>query len=179
VAVNPIRVTLLGEIDSIMDEDQVALSLRKDVAADDATFEPPNPGRASAPRPSITEIRPLDQSPTERAQGARLYEVTVRGWILRYRVEDEARATLLERARRGGSAAKAHVRESIRARIPGRVTRIWVEAGQEVAAGERLLALEAMKMENEVRAPRAGTVVSIHVEPGQPVELNMELVTLD
>ena len=101
------------------------------------------------------------------------------GWILRYRVEDEARASLLERARRGGAAAKAHVREQVRARIPGRVTRVWVEPGQQVGAGERLLAIEAMKMENEVRAPRAGTIVTIHVEPGQPVELNSELVTLD
>ena len=48
-----------------------------------------------------------------------------------------------------------------------------------VQAGERLLAIEAMKMENEVRAPRAGTVVSIRVQVGQPVELGSELLALD
>jgi pyruvate carboxylase subunit B len=160
----PVRVTLLSDIDLVMPAAETGdeeLSLRKD---DPATGP---------------EIRAIDTPTGERAAGQRLYEVTVNVWNLRYRVEDEERAALLERARRGGAAAKTHVREHVRARIPGRVTRVWVEPGQHVAAGEHLLALEAMKMENEVRAPRAGTVVAVHVQPGQPVELNSELVTLD
>ena len=48
----------------------------------------------------------------------------------------------------------------VKAQIPGRVVRLWVEEGDTVEAGQRLLAIEAMKMENEVRAPRAGTVES-------------------
>jgi biotin carboxyl carrier protein len=158
--VRPIRITLLGDVDTVIaaaETNDSTVSLRKD----------------------DLEIRALDPSAADVAAGQRLYEVTVDGWVLRYRVEDEARAALLERARRGGAAAKTHVREHVKARIPGRVTRVWVEPGQQVAGGERLLALEAMKMENEVRAPRSGTVVAIHVEPGQPVELNSELVTLD
>src|SRR4051812_31427180 len=175
-----IRITLLGETDSVIEDGDTALSLRKDAPEPGATSHPEAADPATPqPRHRAIEIRRLDALSTEQAQGVSLYEVTVDGWLLRYRVEDEARVSLLERARRGSSAAKAHVRESVRARIPGRVTRIWVEAGQQVAAGERLLALEAMKMENEVRAPRAGTVTAVHVQPGQPVELNTELVTLD
>ena len=155
-----VRITLLDEVETVMQTDDTAVSLRKDLWSE-------------------MDIRALEASASERAAGQRLCEVTVDGWILRFRVEDEARASLLERAHRGGAAAKTHVREQVRARIPGRVTRIWVKPGQQVTAGERLLALEAMKMENEVRAPRAGTVVTIHIEPGQPVELNSELVTLD
>jgi oxaloacetate decarboxylase alpha subunit len=125
------------------------------------------------------EVRSLTPTAEERAAGQARYEVTIDGWVLEVRVEQAARAALLERARRGAAATRAHVREVGRARIPGRVVRLWVEPGQVVAAGERLLAVEAMKMENEVRAPRAGTVVSIAVAVGQPVELGSELVTLD
>ena len=46
--------------------------------------------------------------------------------------------------------------------------RLWVAEGDTVEAGQRLLAIEAMKMENEVRAPHAGTVESIAVEPPPP-----------
>ena len=47
-----------------------------------------------------------------------------------------------------------------------------------VEAGQRLLAIEAMKMENEVRAARAGTVESVAVAVGQTVELGAELVVI-
>ena len=125
------------------------------------------------------EVRSLAPTAEERAAGQARYEVTIDGWVFEVRVEQAARAALRERARRGAAATRAHVREVVRARIPGRVVRLWVESGQAVVAGERLLAVEAMKMENEVRAPRAGTVVSIAVGVGQPVELGSELVILD
>jgi biotin carboxyl carrier protein len=55
------------------------------------------------------------------------------------------------------------------------VVRVWVEVGQEVAVGDRLLSVEAMKMENEVRSPVAGTVQAISVAVGDRVELHAEL----
>ena len=55
----------------------------------------------------------------------------------------------------------------IKAQIPGRVVRLWVADGDTVEAGQRLLAIEAMKMENEVRAPRAGTDRGDPVAPGK------------
>ena len=57
----------------------------------------------------------------------------------------------------------------IKAPIPGIVTRVMVEEGQSVAMGEPLLILEAMKMENEIRAPKAGFVKSLPVSEGHPV----------
>ena len=51
-------------------------------------------------------------------------------------------------------------------------------AGDEVEAGQRLLAVEAMKMENELRAPRAGRVEEVRVEAGRTVERNDPLVSL-
>jgi biotin carboxyl carrier protein len=54
--------------------------------------------------------------------------------------------------------------------MPGKVVRVLVEKGQEVKAGASLVVVEAMKMENELRAPRAGRVVELPVREGQAVE---------
>ena len=124
------------------------------------------------------EVRPLRPSASERAAGQARYEVTVDGWVFQVRVEPALQADLRDRAGRAASAAHPHVRQIVRAQIPGRVVRVWVAVGQEVEAGERLLAVEAMKMENEVRAPHGGTVESIVATLGATVELGDELVTI-
>ena len=64
----------------------------------------------------------------------------------------------------------------LRAPMPGLVVRILVEAGQEVAAGVGLVVLEAMKMENELKAPADGTVGAVRAQPGQAVEKGQVLV---
>lgn len=58
----------------------------------------------------------------------------------------------------------------ILAPIPGLVTQVLKSVGDEVTEGDALLIMEAMKMENELKAPVSGTVQSIHVQPGQSVE---------
>jgi biotin carboxyl carrier protein len=58
------------------------------------------------------------------------------------------------------------------------VGRVLVEAGQEVAAGAGIVVLEAMKMENELKAPAAGVVGTIRVGAGEPVEKGQVLVEL-
>ena len=60
--------------------------------------------------------------------------------------------------------------------MPGKVTRVLVEEGQEVEDGEAVCVLEAMKMENELRADRDGVVEAIHVSPGDDVEKDQVLV---
>ena len=55
---------------------------------------------------------------------------------------------------------------------------VAVAAGDAVEAGQRLLSVEAMKMENELRAPRAGTVERIAVAAGQTVELGDTLIVI-
>ena len=62
--------------------------------------------------------------------------------------------------------------------IPGRVVSVRVQDGESVEAGQRLLSVEAMKMENEIRAQRAGRVERVAVEPGQRVERGDELAVL-
>jgi biotin carboxyl carrier protein len=66
----------------------------------------------------------------------------------------------------------------VKAPIPGMVTRVLVAQGDVVAAGQPLLLLEAMKMENEIRAARAGAIEALHVAAGQGVRLGDVLVEI-
>jgi biotin carboxyl carrier protein len=54
--------------------------------------------------------------------------------------------------------------------MPGRVVEVRVAEGQEIRAGEPLLVLEAMKMQNEIQAERDGTVRKLHVAAGDAVD---------
>lgn len=63
--------------------------------------------------------------------------------------------------------------------MPGNILDIKVSAGQSVAAGDVLIILEAMKMENEIVAPQAGTVSSIHVNKGDAVDTGALLVSMN
>jgi biotin carboxyl carrier protein len=60
--------------------------------------------------------------------------------------------------------------------MPGLVVRVLVEAGQEVEAGTGLVVLEAMKMENELKAPAGGTVSTVRSQAGEAVEKGQVLV---
>ena len=111
--------------------------------------------------------------------GRRPVEVVVDGWRFELLVEDESRAALRERASRDRTAAGAAGGPlEIRAIIPGRVVAVAVNPGDTVEAGQTLLAVEAMKMQNELRAPRAGTVTRVPAGAGATVEVGDVLVVL-
>ncbi len=76
----------------------------------------------------------------------------------------------------GASAARGPA--TVRAPMPGLVVRVLVEAEQEVSAGAGIVVLEAMKMENELKAPAAGVVRAVRVAAGEPVEKGQVLVEL-
>jgi len=63
--------------------------------------------------------------------------------------------------------------------MPGLIVRVSVAVGDEVTAGQAVVAIEAMKMENELRASAAGRVTAVAVEPGTPVEKGMILIELE
>jgi biotin carboxyl carrier protein len=81
-------------------------------------------------------------------------------------------AALAQRPR--GTAGPATVRSP----IPGRVVKLLVRPGDRVAAGQATVVLEAMKMENELRAPRAGTVQEIRCAEGAAVEAGQDIVLI-
>jgi pyruvate carboxylase subunit B len=68
---------------------------------------------------------------------------------------------------------------ALKAPMPGLVVRVQVESGAHVAAGAGVVVLEAMKMENELRAAVAATVRAVRVRPGEAVEKGQVLVEFD
>lgn len=77
-----------------------------------------------------------------------------------------------------GAGKAAAVGAVIKAPMPGLVVRIPVTVGETVAAGAGLLVLEAMKMENEIKAVGPGVVTMVRVAPGQAVEKGQILIEL-
>ncbi len=65
--------------------------------------------------------------------------------------------------------AEAEGRQQVVAPMPGKVVRVLVKEGDVVEAGQGLLVMEAMKMQNEIRSPKGGTVERVLVEEGQAV----------
>jgi biotin carboxyl carrier protein len=108
----------------------------------------------------------IDEVATEVSVVARgdAFAVQIGGRTDRFRLLDE-RAMRAHRKSAGDQGDR-----EVRAAMPGKVVTVLVEVGTKVERGQGLLVIEAMKMENEVSAPRAGTVQEIRVKPGQAVE---------
>jgi biotin carboxyl carrier protein len=82
------------------------------------------------------------------------------------------------RGRRHG-ALEAEGRQQILAPMPGKIVRVLVQAGEKVEAGQGLLVVEAMKMQNEIRSPKSGTVERLLAKEGQPVNAGEVLAWID
>jgi biotin carboxyl carrier protein len=140
--------------------------------------------------PSHAELSDIEGSPVRMVKiGTHVYRVVAqkragRGrytlWVDGYRFEVEA---LDERTRaiRDMSAATAAPSgpAPVRAPMPGLIVRINVKVGDVVEAGQGVVVMEAMKMENELRATAAGRVKSVEVVPGAAVEKGAVLVALE
>jgi glutaconyl-CoA decarboxylase len=94
--------------------------------------------------------------------------------VLAAEVADARRAKIAAPARAGNDATPVTVRSP----IPGRVVKLLVKADDAVKAGQTIIVLEAMKMENELLAPRAGRVTAIRCAEGTNVEAGYDLVTI-
>ena len=85
------------------------------------------------------------------------------------------------RGRRRGAPAEAGRAglQPVVAPMPGRVVRVLVNPGDHVAARQGVVVVEAMKMENELRSPKGGTVREVSVTPGTSVEAGRVLVVIE
>jgi biotin carboxyl carrier protein len=177
------------------------MTARWRVAPSRASAQPGDPVRdldpadAAAPRiepleAGVVMVRPTDGGeggasarvlvgpPRSAADGSRLVEIVVDGWRFELVVEDADRAELRRRATKPRDAGPSSGPLEIRAIIPGRVAAVRVTAGEAVETGQALLVVEAMKMQNELRAPRAGVVERVAVGEGATIEHGDLLVVL-
>lgn len=108
-------------------------------------------------------------------QGDDNWQVLMRGRLYPATVEDEREKRL--RAAAGGGVAETG-EFHLRAPMPGLVVSIPVTEGQAVKRGHVILILESMKMQNELKSPRDGTIGRIRVRPGESVEQRQTLLSV-
>jgi biotin carboxyl carrier protein len=104
------------------------------------------------------------------------WQVLLRGMLYAVRVEDEREKRL--RAAGGAHGPGGSGEFNLKAPMPGLVVAVPVAEGQAVRKGDNLIILESMKMQNELKSPREGTVARVKVKPGDGVEQNQILVTI-
>lgn len=109
-------------------------------------------------------------------EGRGRWQIHLDGQRFEAEVVDERTRAIREMT---GAGAAPPGPKPVRAPMPGLVVRVEVEPGQEVRAGQGVVIIEAMKMENELKAEAAGVVARILVEKGQAVEKGAVLVEFD
>jgi biotin carboxyl carrier protein len=161
-------VTVEGrEVEVQVDGDQVTVAGRPHVAA-----------LSAAPGTPVRQLV-LDgkaESVAVEGTGSGRWSVTRAGERWDLEVVDE-RTRHIRGLTGGGNQARGPA--ALKAPMPGMVVRVHVEAGAVVAAGSGMVVLEAMKMENELRAASGGTVRRVRVTPGEAVEKGQVLVEFD
>ncbi len=134
----------------------------------------------------------LVEGRVEARIGARSYDIEAReiedGFYLLFlgdrvrevRVDDRIKIIDPKRLRSGqNSGGHHHGVAQIVAQMPGKVVRVHVEAGAAVEKGAGVIVVEAMKMQNEMKSPRAGVLVSVNVKPGDTVNAGDVLAVLE
>ena len=119
-----------------------------------------------------------EASAAAAASGIIRREIVIDGWRVEVDGESAARAAWRARARRGREEAGRSGPTEVHAIIPGVVVGVSVAPGDAVVAGQQLLVVEAMKMQNELRAPREGTIERVAVGAGATIEVGDLLLVL-
>ena len=112
----------------------------------------------------------------ERNEEAKTFTLKVNGALITLEAKNDFDLLLDKMGMANLSGSKA---SKLKAPMPGKVLEVMVEVGQEVAKGEGLLILEAMKMENVLKAEDGGVVKSVNVSVGEAVEKNNVLIEFE
>jgi biotin carboxyl carrier protein len=115
----------------------------------------------------------LEVSGESESKGA--YNVLVRGQVVKLDVLDE------RKVRMGITSSEFSVEgpQTVTAPMPGKIVELFVKPGDEVEDDAPLVIMEAMKMENELKSPKAGRVSAVYVEKGAAVEAGAKLVSVE
>jgi biotin carboxyl carrier protein len=101
--------------------------------------------------------------------------VSSRAGVTRLALEDAARRMM----RSARKSKQVSGRVEMRAMMPGRVVSVLVQAGDQVEENQGVVVVEAMKMENELKSPKAGKVIEVKAVAGQTVEKGELLVVIE
>ena len=112
----------------------------------------------------------------EISQGEGVWEVSIEGRT--YSVEVEGTKTSTKRKKRVARSTGASGSGIISSAIPGKIVAIMTAEGENVEEGSVVIILEAMKMQNEIKAGIGGRVRKIMCKPGERVEANMPLMEI-
>ncbi|HZD58017.1 MAG TPA: biotin/lipoyl-containing protein [Anaerolineales bacterium] len=104
------------------------------------------------------------------------WQVLLRGTLYQLHVEDERERRL--RASLGAGLAE-YGEFHLKSPMPGMIVAVSAEEGQKVSKGDVLVILESMKMQNELKSPRAGTISRVRVRPGDNVEQRETLLSIE
>ena len=122
-----------------------------------------------------------------------LFQIFIGDAVYRVTVSDASAGTLAVRLRgrdyivrlidrkhrRPGVESRGEGRQSLLAPMPGKVVRILCAAGRDVSTGQGVIVVEAMKMQNEIKAANAGKVIEIRVVVGETVEAGQVLAVIE
>lgn len=145
-----------------------------------------NRGNADAfePAPTLEDAAPTAKAPAKAQTGEDVYTVTVGGQSYVVQVAEGGDISSVTPAAPAASAAPAApavsggAGESVAAPLAGNIFKVNVAVGEHVQQGDVIIILEAMKMETEVRAARAGVVASVSVKEGDSVAVGDTLLTI-
>lgn len=138
---------------------------------------------AFEPAPTAESAAPVSAAPAPVSGGIESYSVKVDGQVYDVEVGPQGKLTSVAPSAKPAQAAQAAPvaasdAEAVPAPLAGNIFKVNVQAGAEVAEGDVLLILEAMKMETEVRAARGGIVQELNVKEGDAVTVGAPLLSL-
>ena len=105
-----------------------------------------------------------------------VWEVTLEG--RKFSVETDEEKQQIRRTREKGSGSKLGASGTISSAIPGKIVSILVSVGDAVSAGDVVIVLEAMKMQNEIKASVDGVISEIKCNAGERGEANVPLLEI-
>ena len=108
-------------------------------------------------------VSPLDEASLRVLIGSRVFTTKI--------IDRKHRRSSVDHAIEG--------RQNLVAPMPGRVVRVMLQAGDEVALGQGVIVVEAMKMQNEIKSPKSGRVVEVRVAEGATVNANQVLAVVE
>jgi biotin carboxyl carrier protein len=125
-------------------------------------------------------IEPLAPGSYSVLIGGRSYHVVAAGGMIRVNRRAFQVEVFDPREMRGRkNAAAGEGRQKIAAMMPGKVVRVLVEQGDTVEAGHGLVVVEAMKMQNEMKSPKAGRVIEVKTRPEATVAAGEVLMVIE